>query len=213
MPRLRSESAGRDQPTHPRGARRRTDGSGSPSSGAGSGCRLPQSPSACSASSAPARSAATTPRSTRPRSASRSRRSSASGLRRASSSGSREIARETPEVAECHRITGEDCYLLRLHLRSIDELEEMLDRFTPHGLTTTSIVHSTPVPRRGRRSSAEAPSHNSDRVACVAGRDDDRRGEPAFGLVAADAPLPGAGGARRAGPGRVRVIGVTASSS
>jgi Lrp/AsnC family leucine-responsive transcriptional regulator len=60
-----------------------------------------------------------------------------------------EIARETPEVAECHRITGEDCYLLRLHLRSIDELEEILDRFTPHGLTTTSIVHSTPVPRRG----------------------------------------------------------------
>jgi Lrp/AsnC family leucine-responsive transcriptional regulator len=60
-----------------------------------------------------------------------------------------EIARETPEVSECHRITGEDCYLLRLHLRSIDELEETLDRFTPHGLTTTSIVHSTPVPRRG----------------------------------------------------------------
>jgi Lrp/AsnC family transcriptional regulator, leucine-responsive regulatory protein len=60
-----------------------------------------------------------------------------------------EIARETPEVAECHRITGEDCYLLRLHLRSIDDLEDLLDRFTPHGLTTTSIVHSTPVPRRG----------------------------------------------------------------
>jgi Lrp/AsnC family leucine-responsive transcriptional regulator len=60
-----------------------------------------------------------------------------------------ELARETPEVAECHRITGEDCYLMRLHLRSIDDLEEVLDRFTPHGLTTTSIIHSTPVPRRG----------------------------------------------------------------
>ena len=60
-----------------------------------------------------------------------------------------EIARGTPEVAECHRITGEDCYLLRLHLHSIDDLEELLDRFTPHGLTTTSIIHSTPVPRRG----------------------------------------------------------------
>jgi Lrp/AsnC family transcriptional regulator, leucine-responsive regulatory protein len=60
-----------------------------------------------------------------------------------------EVARETPEVAECHRITGEDCYLLRLHLRSIDDLEDLLDRFTPYGLTTTSIVHSTPVARRG----------------------------------------------------------------
>ena len=59
------------------------------------------------------------------------------------------VARETPEVAECNRITGEDCYLLRLHLRSIDELEELLDRFTPYGQTTTSIVHSSPVPRRG----------------------------------------------------------------
>jgi Lrp/AsnC family transcriptional regulator, leucine-responsive regulatory protein len=61
----------------------------------------------------------------------------------------REIALETPEVGECYRITGEDCYLMRLHLRSIDELEELLDRFTPWGQTTTSIVHSTPVPRRG----------------------------------------------------------------
>ena len=60
-----------------------------------------------------------------------------------------EIARETPEVAECYRITGEDCYLFRLHLRSLDELEEVLDRFTPYGLTTTSIIHSSPVPRRG----------------------------------------------------------------
>jgi Lrp/AsnC family leucine-responsive transcriptional regulator len=60
-----------------------------------------------------------------------------------------EIARETPEVAECYRITGEDCYLMRLHLRAIDDLEGLLDRFTPYGLTTTSIIHSAPVPRRG----------------------------------------------------------------
>ena len=60
-----------------------------------------------------------------------------------------EIARETAEVGECYRITGEDCYLLRLHLRSIDDLEDVLDRFTPYGLTTTSIIHSTPVPKRG----------------------------------------------------------------
>ena len=60
-----------------------------------------------------------------------------------------EIARETAEVAECYRITGEDCYLLRLQLRAIDDLEEVLDLFTPYGLTTTSIIHSAPVPRRG----------------------------------------------------------------
>jgi Lrp/AsnC family transcriptional regulator, leucine-responsive regulatory protein len=59
-----------------------------------------------------------------------------------------EIARATPEVVECHRITGEDCYLLKLHLRAIDDLEELLDRFTPFGQTTTSIIHSSPVDRR-----------------------------------------------------------------
>lgn len=60
----------------------------------------------------------------------------------------REVAADSPEVAECYRITGDDCYLMRLHLRAIDDLEEILDRFTPFGQTTTSIVHSTPVPRR-----------------------------------------------------------------
>jgi Lrp/AsnC family transcriptional regulator, leucine-responsive regulatory protein len=58
------------------------------------------------------------------------------------------IAVETPEVVECYRITGEDCYFVKLHLRSIDDLEPLLDRFTPYGQTTTSIVHSAPVPRR-----------------------------------------------------------------
>ena len=32
-----------------------------------------------------------------------------------------------------------------LHLRAIDDLEDLLDR----GQTTTSIIHSAPVPRRG----------------------------------------------------------------
>jgi len=59
-----------------------------------------------------------------------------------------EVARSTPEVVECHRVTGEDCYIARLHLRSIDDLEGILDRFAVVGQTTTSIVHSAPVARR-----------------------------------------------------------------
>jgi Lrp/AsnC family transcriptional regulator, leucine-responsive regulatory protein len=59
-----------------------------------------------------------------------------------------EVARATPEVVECHRVTGEDCYIARLHLRSIDDLEGILDRFAAVGQTTTSIVHSAPVARR-----------------------------------------------------------------
>jgi Lrp/AsnC family leucine-responsive transcriptional regulator len=58
------------------------------------------------------------------------------------------IARDVPEVTECYRITGEDCYFIKLYLRSIDDLEPVLDLFTPHGRTTTSIVQSAPVPPR-----------------------------------------------------------------
>ena len=58
------------------------------------------------------------------------------------------IAREVPNVTECYRITGEDCYFLKVWLRSIEDLEPVLDLFTPHGRTTTSIVHSAPVPPR-----------------------------------------------------------------
>ena len=58
------------------------------------------------------------------------------------------IARDVPNVTECYRITGEDCYFMTVYLRSVDELEPILDLFTPHGRTTTSIVHSSPVPPR-----------------------------------------------------------------
>src|SRR4051812_22772046 len=59
-----------------------------------------------------------------------------------------EIARPTPEVVECHRVRGEDCFYMKLHVRSVEHLEEVIDRFTPFGQTTTSITQSSPVPRR-----------------------------------------------------------------
>jgi Lrp/AsnC family leucine-responsive transcriptional regulator len=59
-----------------------------------------------------------------------------------------ELAAEIEQVGECHRITGEDCFYLKLYLRSIDELSELLDRFLAYGETTTSIVNASPIPRR-----------------------------------------------------------------
>ena len=57
-------------------------------------------------------------------------------------------ARNTPQVVECFRITGEDCFLMKVHSPSIAALEEILDRFLLYGQTTTSIIQSTPVPPR-----------------------------------------------------------------
>ena len=59
-----------------------------------------------------------------------------------------DVARDTPEVVECHRVTGEDCFYLKVHVRSVEHLEEVIDRFTPYGQTTTSIMQSSPVPLR-----------------------------------------------------------------
>jgi len=59
-----------------------------------------------------------------------------------------ELALEIPEVSECHRITGEDCFFLKVHLRSIDELSTVLDRFLEYGETTTSLINASPILRR-----------------------------------------------------------------
>jgi Lrp/AsnC family transcriptional regulator, leucine-responsive regulatory protein len=59
-----------------------------------------------------------------------------------------DLARSMPQVVECHRITGEDCFLLKVHLPAIDQLDTVLDRFLVYGQTTTSIVQSSPVPPR-----------------------------------------------------------------
>jgi Lrp/AsnC family transcriptional regulator, leucine-responsive regulatory protein len=59
-----------------------------------------------------------------------------------------DLAVEIPEIGEFHRVTGEDCFYLKLHLRSIDELSRLLDRFLVHGQTTTSIINESLIPRR-----------------------------------------------------------------
>jgi Lrp/AsnC family leucine-responsive transcriptional regulator len=60
-----------------------------------------------------------------------------------------ELARATPEIVECHRITGEDCFFMKATVRDVGHLEELIDRFVIYGQTTTSIVQSSPVPGRG----------------------------------------------------------------
>ena len=59
-----------------------------------------------------------------------------------------ELAGKIPEISECHRITGEDCFYLKVYLRTIDDLSKMLDRFLAYGETTTSIINASPIPRR-----------------------------------------------------------------
>jgi Lrp/AsnC family leucine-responsive transcriptional regulator len=59
-----------------------------------------------------------------------------------------ELAASLPQVVECHRITGEDCFILKVYLDSLDNLDQILDQFLVYGQTTTSIIQSTPVATR-----------------------------------------------------------------
>ena len=59
-----------------------------------------------------------------------------------------ELAERLPEVVLCDRISGEDCFLLKLHVRTMSHLEEVLDRFLAFGQTTSSFVVASPVPPR-----------------------------------------------------------------
>lgn len=58
------------------------------------------------------------------------------------------LAQVTPEVVECHRVTGEDCFIMKVLVARIEDLEVVLDEFLRLGNTTSSIVQSTPVALR-----------------------------------------------------------------
>src|SRR3984885_16331243 len=59
-----------------------------------------------------------------------------------------ELAVSIPEVTECYRITGEDCFIMRVYAPALDEFEAVLDKFLMYGQTTSSVVQSTAVPPR-----------------------------------------------------------------
>jgi Lrp/AsnC family leucine-responsive transcriptional regulator len=53
-----------------------------------------------------------------------------------------------PEIVECDKVTGDDCYIVRLYLKDISELDPILDSISELADTNTAIVKSTPVKRR-----------------------------------------------------------------
>lgn len=59
-----------------------------------------------------------------------------------------EIVKAIPEIVECHRITGEDCFIAKVFVEQVDALEKVIDRLIPYARTNTSIIQSSPVPAR-----------------------------------------------------------------
>ncbi len=59
-----------------------------------------------------------------------------------------EVAEQSNEVLECHRGTGSDSFIMKVAVASVEHLQEIIDKLTPYGITTTAIVLSSPVKRR-----------------------------------------------------------------
>lgn len=57
----------------------------------------------------------------------------------------RRLACDLPEVIECHHVTGEDCFFVKLAVSSVEHLERIIDRFRDVGRTVSSIALSTIV--------------------------------------------------------------------
>jgi Lrp/AsnC family leucine-responsive transcriptional regulator len=58
------------------------------------------------------------------------------------------LIQETPEITECDKVTGDDCFIGKLQFRTMAQLDSILDRLAERAETNTSIVKSSPVKRR-----------------------------------------------------------------
>lgn len=58
------------------------------------------------------------------------------------------IFQDTPEITQCDTVTGDDCFIARMVLRDIQDLNRLLDPLHDKARTNTSIIKGTPVPRR-----------------------------------------------------------------
>jgi Lrp/AsnC family leucine-responsive transcriptional regulator len=58
------------------------------------------------------------------------------------------LIEETPQIVECDKVTGDDCFVARLHVRSMQEMDGILDRIADKASTSTSMVKSQTVARR-----------------------------------------------------------------
>lgn len=60
-----------------------------------------------------------------------------------------DMIRSQPRFVSCDRVTGDDCYVAKLLLKTIGELDDLLGVFHEYAETNTSIVKSSVIDKRG----------------------------------------------------------------
>ncbi|CNK26043.1 MULTISPECIES: Lrp/AsnC family transcriptional regulator [Yersinia] len=58
------------------------------------------------------------------------------------------MIQETLECVECDKVAGDDCFVSRLYIHSMEQLDAIIDRWSEYAEIQTSIVKSTPILRR-----------------------------------------------------------------
>lgn len=58
------------------------------------------------------------------------------------------LIEDTAEIVECDKVTGEDCFVCKIYLKSVEQLDLILDRISEIAQTNSSIIKSSPVKRR-----------------------------------------------------------------
>ncbi|WP_213807805.1 Lrp/AsnC family transcriptional regulator [Granulicella sp. dw_53] len=58
------------------------------------------------------------------------------------------LIEDTPEFSECSKVTGNDCFIARLHVLTISQLDQILDRMSRSAELNTSIVKAQPIRNR-----------------------------------------------------------------
>jgi Lrp/AsnC family leucine-responsive transcriptional regulator len=58
------------------------------------------------------------------------------------------VASEMPEIVECHRVTGNESYVMKVAVPSVEDLERVIRQIEPYGRTTTALILSSPITQR-----------------------------------------------------------------
>jgi Lrp/AsnC family transcriptional regulator, leucine-responsive regulatory protein len=53
-----------------------------------------------------------------------------------------------PQIIQCDRVTGDDCFIAKAYMQSVDELERLIDDLLPYATTNTALIQSSPVTSR-----------------------------------------------------------------
>jgi Lrp/AsnC family leucine-responsive transcriptional regulator len=58
------------------------------------------------------------------------------------------LARRLSEILECHHVSGGESFIMKVVVSSIPHLEEVIEKLSPYGETSTLVVLSSPVQKQ-----------------------------------------------------------------